>query len=107
MALVSGYGMHFATRNAQIIARAQAMSDGEWDLIPIETIPARTPLNAYRETVGSRHIESVASGDIPLREDYVTRLWRDGDGGLYIVDGHARTAIYYAINRPMPVRIAE
>lgn len=59
------------------------------------------------ETVERRHVHRVANVDVPLRENCPTRLWRDGNGELYVVDGHVRTAIYYTLEKPMPVRIVD
>ena len=100
------YGMHYHARNAKVIARAQVVSEGKWETLPTTTLPARTPLNAYVETVERRTVDQVASGAVPLR-DYPAKLWKDGSGTLYIVDGHTRTAIYYTLDKPMPVRIMD
>lgn len=102
---ISKYGMHYDAANADIIARAQAVSDDKWETLPVTKLSERTPLNASYETVLRRHVDRVVSGDVPLRENYPTKLWEDDDGNLYIVDGHARTAIHYELNIPMLVRI--
>ncbi|TXH09702.1 MAG: hypothetical protein E6R02_08215 [Gammaproteobacteria bacterium] len=101
------YGMHYDARNAKVVARAQAVSEDKWNKLPVRTLPARTPLNACVETVERRHVEKVVTGAVPLRENYPTRLWKDGGGRLYIVDGHTRTAMYYALDKPMPVLIMD
>lgn len=75
--------------------------------MPIETLPARTPLNACVEAVDLCIVEKVARGDIPIRKNYELKLWKDESGKLYVVDGHTRTAIYYELDEPMPVRIMD
>lgn len=102
----SRYGMSYSRKNAKLIARALAVSEDDWNLLPVKEIPARTPLRAHRKRVSSGTIKKVVSGRVKLREGYVTKLWRDGEK-FYIVDGHVRAAIYYALNRPMPVRIMD
>lgn len=103
----SAYGMHYDAVNSNVIARAKAVSDDKWKTLPIETLPARTPLNACVETVDLCIVEMVARGDVPIRQNYESKLWRDGSGKLYIVDGHTRAAIYYQLNKPMPARIMD
>ena len=103
----SEYGMHYDARNAKVIARAQVVSDEKWEALPIQTLPAGTPLHAHLETVERQDVDRVANGNVPLREKCPTQLWRDGDGELYVVDGHVRTAIYYTLDKPMPVRIMD
>jgi hypothetical protein len=103
----SDYGMHYDAGNRNVIAQAQAVGADIWDTLPISTLPARTPLNACVETLESRWVDRVVSGSVPLRENHPTFLWKDGSGKLYIVDGHARTAIFYALDKPMPVRIMD
>jgi hypothetical protein len=57
---------------------------------------------------GRNHIvDEVADEDFEFRKDYVTQLWEDGSEKLYIVDGHTRAAMYYELNRQMPVRIMD
>jgi hypothetical protein len=104
---VSTYGMHYDAGNAKVIERAKAVSEDEWKALTVQTLPARTPLNAWVETVDRCIIDDVARGDVPIRENYDPVLWRDGSGKLYIVDGHTRAAIYYELNEPMPVRIMD
>ena len=102
----SAYGMHYDAANADIIARAQSASEDEWNALPVDILPARTPLNASLERVTRRDIERVVRGDVELRgADYPTKLWRDGDEKLYVVDGHVRAAIHFALNKAMPVRM--
>ena len=103
----SEYGMQYNSRNTQVIARAQVVSDDKWETVPIQTLPAGTPLNAHFETVERRHVDRVAEGEVPPRENYPIRLWRDGGGELYVVDGHVRAAIYYTLRKPMSVRIMD
>lgn len=103
----SAYGMHYDAGNSKVIARAKAVSEDKWTTLPIQTLPARPPLNACVETVERRHVDKVADEDFEFRKDYVTQLWEDGSGKLYIVDGHTRAAMYYVLNRPMPVRIMD
>ena len=40
----SDYGMHYDARNANVIVRAQAVGEDIWATLPIEILPARTPL---------------------------------------------------------------
>lgn len=103
----SAYGMHYDADNSKVIARAMTVSDDKWKTLPIETLPARTPLNACVGTIDFCIVEKVASRDVRIRENYETKLWKDSNGKLYIVDGHTRTAIYYELNKPMPVRIMD
>jgi hypothetical protein len=104
---VSAYGMRYDAGNARVIERAQAVSEDKWRALDIETLPARTPLNACVETVLRRHVDKVYDRDFAFRQNYVTQLWEDGSGKLYIVDGHTRAAMYYELNEPMPVRIMD
>lgn len=105
---VCAYGMHYDAGNAKVIERAKALSEAKWKALTIiETLPARTPLNACVETVDRCVVDTVARGDVPIRENYEPRLWKDGSGKLYVVDGHTRAAIYYERNEPMPARIME
>ena len=104
---VSAYGMHYDAGNGKVIERAQAVSEDKWRTLDIETLPARTPLNACVETVLRQHVDKIYDRDFAFRKDHVTQLWEDGDGRLYIVDGHTRTAMYHELNRPMPVRIMD
>jgi len=107
-ATVSAYGMHYDAGNAKVIERAKAVSEDKWKaLLPIETLPARTPLNAWVETVDRCIITDVARGVVPIRENYEPTIWKGGSGELYIVDGHTRAAIYYELNEPMPSRIMD
>lgn len=101
------HGMHYDKAHARLIARALAISEEQWNTLPVTTIPARTILKAHYSWIDSCTVERVVSGEDSLREDYVTRLWRDSDGELYVVDGHVRTAIYHALNKDMPVRIMD
>jgi len=105
---VSTYGMHYDAGNARVIERAKALSEAKWRAFAaMKTLPARTPLNACVETVLRRHVDRVYDRDFEFRKDHVTQLWEDGDGKRYIVDGHTRTAMYYELNRSMPVRIMD
>jgi len=105
---VSAYEMHYDAGNAKVVERAKAVSEDKWKAaLRIETLPARTPLNACVETVLRRHVDKVYDRDFEFRKDHVTQLWEDGNGELYIVDGHTRTAMYYELNRPMPVLIMD
>ena len=83
--------MHYDAGNAKVIAGAESVSDDKWNTLPINTLPAQTPLNAWAETVLLRHVNKVVNGDEPFRGNHVVKLWRDGSGKLYIVDGHPRT----------------
>lgn len=102
----SAYGMHYEADNATVIARAQAVSEAKWNTLPVNMLPARTRLNDHVETLLRRHVERVVSGTLEL-DDHPTKLWKDHDGKLYIVDGHVHTAIYYALDKPMPVRVMD
>ena len=104
---VSTYGMHYDAGNAKVIERAQAVSQDKWKTLTVQPLPPRTPLNACVETVLRRHVDRVYDRDFAFRKDHVTQLWEDGDGKRYIVDGHTRTAMYYELNRQMPVRIMD
>lgn len=102
----SAYGMHYDADHAKVTARAQAVSDEKWNTLPECTLPPRTPLNAHRETVLRRHVDRVLSGELEL-DDKPTKLWKERDGNLYIVDGHVHTAIHYALGIPMRVRVMD
>lgn len=106
LAETSAYGMLFEADNAAIIARAQAVADEKWKALPINILPARTQLNAHQDSVRLRHVDRVVGGERKLDEK-PTKLWKDDDGKLYIVDGHVHAAIYYALDKPMPVRIMD
>lgn len=101
------YGMHYDAGNSSVIAPAKAVGECKWAMLPIETLPARTPLNACWESVDLSTVKKVVSREVEPRENYPLKLWRDGSGRLYIVDGHTRTAIYYELNKPMSVRIMD
>lgn len=103
----SAYGMHYDAGNSSVIEGAKAVGECKWATLPIETLPARTPLNACWETVELSTVKKVVSGEVEPRENYPLKLWRDGSGKLYIVDGHTRTAIYYELKKPMQVRIMD
>jgi hypothetical protein len=101
------YGMRYSPSNEKIVERARAVSDSDWDKLSIETLPARFPLQANEETIKLRHVAKVVNGEEPFREGYITKLWRAPNGDLHIADGHTRAAMYYALDKPMPVRIMD
>lgn len=104
---VKNFGMIYRPSNNQVIARARSAHQSLWGTIPVEKIPSRYPLFANVDDVDGPLIERVVKGDEPLRENYVTRLWREPNGDLHIVDGHIRAAMYHALNKPMPVQIMD
>jgi hypothetical protein len=101
------YGMKYDPRNENVVERARAVPDEKWIELPVESLPARTRLEANEETLKKWSIDKVVSGAEPFRESYVTKLWRDKNGKLHVVDGHHRVAMYYALGRAMPVRIMD
>jgi hypothetical protein len=101
------YGMTYERRNEKVVARARSVPETKWNALPVETLPAGTPLQANEETLTKRSIDKVVSGVEPFREGYVIELWRDDDGSLHVVDGHHRVAMYHALGKPMPVRIMD
>jgi len=106
-ASVEDYGMRYKPSNAKVVEQARAMDKSLWEKLPVKKLPARTPLEANEETIKLRHVAKVVNGEEDFREGYVTQLWRADDGKLHIVDGHTRTAMYYALNKPMPVQILD
>ncbi len=104
---ISTYGMHYDAGNAKVIERAQAVSQDKWNTLTVQPLEPRTMLNACVETVLRRHVDRVYDRDFAFRENYEPTIWEDGRGELYIVDGHTRAAMYYELNRSMPVRIMD
>jgi hypothetical protein len=101
------YGMIYDRRNKEVVGRARSVPDGKWNCLPVETLPAGTLLQANEETLAKKSIDKVVSGAEPFREGYVIKLWRDTNDALHVVDGHHRVAMYYALGKPMPVRIMD
>ncbi|MEB3072082.1 hypothetical protein [[Mycobacterium] vasticus] len=101
------YGMRYDPNNVYVVERARSVSEAEWNKLPVELLPLGVTLQANEETLKRSSIDRVISGTEPIREDYVTKLWRDGSGDLHIVDGHHRVAMYYVLGKPLPVRIMD
>lgn len=103
----SDYGMTYRPEGEKIVERARDMPEKAWEKLPVETLPAKTPLIANEEMLRSKPINKVVSGEQPFREGYVTKLWREPNGDLHVVDGHHRVAMYNALGKDMPVRIMD
>jgi hypothetical protein len=103
----SKYGMKFKAENEKVVAKARTLSDAKWNTLPVETLPFGSELQANEELLKTKPIDKVVSGKDSFREGYVTKLFRDGDGKLHIVDGHHRVAMYHALGKDMPVRIID
>ena len=101
------YGMNYDRRNKKVVDRARSVPEAKWNALPVEALPAGTPLQANEETLTKKSIDKVVSGAEPFREGYVIKLWRDNNGALHVVDGHHRVAMYHALGKPMPVRIMD
>jgi predicted polyphosphate/ATP-dependent NAD kinase len=98
--------MTYTAANAEVVAEAQKISDQAWESIPIVTIPYGTNLHASVEELSESVIGKVVSGSEPIRDGYITKLYRTENGDLHIVDGHYRAAMYAALGKDMPARIA-
>lgn len=101
------YGMNYDPLNIKVVERARAIPDEKWSALPVESLPAGTPLEANEETLSKESIDRVVTGAEPFRDGYVIKLWRDEDGKLHIVDGHHRVAMYYVLGKSIPVRIMD
>jgi hypothetical protein len=101
------YGVHYDPRNVKVVERARGVPDENWNELPIESLPAGTPLEANEDTLTKKSIDKVVSGAEPFREGYVIKLWRDKHGKLHVVDGHHRVAMYNALGKAIPVRIMD
>ncbi|MHA3018668.1 hypothetical protein ACXPWS_00175 [Mycobacterium sp. BMJ-28] len=101
------YGMCFDPNNVYVVERARSVDESLWDGLPVELLPVGVTLQANEETLKRSSIDRVTSGAEPIREGYVTKLWRDWNGDLHIVDGHHRVAMYYVLGKPLPVRIMD
>jgi hypothetical protein len=101
------HGMTYSKGNDKIVAAARTVSDEKWDLLPVQSLPAGTPIQANEEHLKKKHIDKVVSGAVPFREGYVTKIWRQPDGSLHVVDGHHRVAMYAGLKKDMPVRIMD
>ncbi|KAA0085603.1 hypothetical protein CIW52_06845 [Mycolicibacterium sp. P9-64] len=99
--------MCYASKNVYVVERARSVAEARWNELPVELLPVGVMLQANEETLKRSSIDAVTSGAEPIREGYVTKLWRDENGDLHIVDGHHRVAMYYALGRPLPVRIMD
>jgi len=99
--------MRYAPENRFVVELARAVPDEQWNELPIEDLPLGTPLEASLETLSWKTIDKVVSGAEPIRQGYVTKLWRTDDGKLHIVDGHYRVAMYHELGEVMPVRIMD
>lgn len=90
--------------NAGVVSACQ---DIDWGSVPVVIVPHGTMLHATVGTLDWSIVHRVASGDDKLREEgYYAHLYRTQGGDLYIVDGHHRVAIYAAMGRDMPARVA-
>jgi hypothetical protein len=103
----ASYGMDFVPDRAPIVASARAVPDEDWNKLPVEMLPIGTPIHANEPVLKARSIRKVVSGQVPFREGYVVKLWRDSRGELHVVDGHTRIAMYYALHKDIPVRIMD
>lgn len=105
--MAQNFGMNYHPRNEKVVERARTVPDEKWDELPVESLPAGTPLEANEETLKKKSIDLVVSGAEPFRAGYVIKLWREHYGKLHVVDGHHRVAMYHALGQPMPVRIMD
>jgi hypothetical protein len=101
------YGMNYDPRNEKVVERARSVPNAKWEELPVESLPAGTPLEANEETLKKESIDKVVSGATPFRGGYVITLWRDENGKLHVADGHHRVAMYHALGKAMPVRIMD
>lgn len=101
------YGMRFDPRNYLVVERARSVSEEKWNELAIDSLRVGTLLQANEEMLKKKSIDKVTSGAEPFREGYVTKLWRDENGELHIVDGQHRVAMYYSLGKEMPVRIMD
>jgi hypothetical protein len=101
------YGMCYDPNNVYVVERARSLAEAQWNKLPVELLPVGVTLHANEETLKRSSIDRVTSGAEPIRDGYVTKLWRDGSGDLHIVDGHHRVAMHYVLGKPQPVRIMD
>jgi hypothetical protein len=99
--------MRFDPRNYLVVERARSVSEEKWNELAIDSLRVGTLLQANEEMLKKKSIDKVTSGAEPFREGYVTKLWRDENGELHIVDGQHRVAMYYSLGKEMPVRIMD
>lgn len=105
----SAFGMDWVpdSPNAKIVSDARELPADKWDQLPVQTLPHGTPIKANEGTLKKSSLDKVISGAEPFREGYVTKLWREPNGDLHVVDGHHRVAMYHALGKDMPVRILD
>ena len=103
----SKYGMKYAPENEEVVKKARTLSDEQWNTLPVETVKHGTELQANEDLLKTKPIDKVVSGKEPFREGYVTKLFRDGEGKLHVVDGHHRVAMHHALGKDLPVRIID
>ncbi|GAB3034995.1 hypothetical protein MBOU_34420 [Mycobacterium bourgelatii] len=101
------YGMHYDPGNYLVVERARRLPDKKWNKLPVETLPCGTSFQASLEILEAKTIDKVTSGKEELRENYEISLWRDENGQLYVVNGHYRVAMHYALGKEMHVRIMD
>jgi len=99
--------MNYDPHNEKVVARARSVPDEKWNELPVESLSAGTPLEANEKTLKQKSIDKVVSGAEPFRAGYVTKLWRDKNGRVHVVDGHHRVAMYHVLGKAMPVRIMD
>jgi hypothetical protein len=99
--------MRYDPNNVYVVEHARSVAEAQWNVLPIESLPAGVTLQANEETLKRSSIDKVISGAEPIRAGYVVKLWRDRNGDLHIVDGHHRVAMYYVLGKPLPVRIMD
>lgn len=99
--------MNYDPRNEKVVERARGVPDEKWNELPVDSLPHGTTLEANKEWLMKKSIDKVVSGAEPFREGYVSKLWRDENGKLYVADGHHRVAMYHALGMAMPVRIMD
>jgi hypothetical protein len=89
---------------AKIVAPARTMDKDVWATLPVQMLPHGTKILANEGTLKKKSIDKVVGGTEPFREGYHIELFQDKNG-LHVVDGHTRVAMYYALNKDMPVKI--
>ena len=96
------YNMRYAPGNEKIVAAARSVPDGEWEKLPVTSIPYGTVLHANAETLLRRNIDKVVSGAEEYREGYPAKVYQRHNGDRHIVDGHTRAAICTVLRRELP-----
>ena len=99
--------LHYEPSGESVVEPARQISDDDWEDLPVEDLPFGTNLVANEPNLKAKSIDKVVSGREPFREGYITKLFRDDDGRLHVVDGHTRAAMYDRLGKDMPVRIMD